>query len=254
MRFLAVLIALLAFPAAATAQTVVDATSALRGGVPVYVAPDAEAAGEVDAAALRSQIGEELVYIAVLPASAVEGSAGRTLIALREGVGEKGRYALVVGDDLRTLPAEAGEQALADHPDDLQAALSQFVEESESGGSGSGGAIAAIIVGLVLLAVVVGGSMLVLSRRRERKARNDGRSEVGEINQTDDFVRLGDQIRALELDITLGEAGRKDYDRALDAYTRANDLQRRGDEAGANRALDEGLAAIATARERIAGR
>jgi hypothetical protein len=190
----------------------------------------------------------------VLPESAVEGSAGRTLIALREGVGEKGRYALVVGDDLRTLPAEAGEQARADHPDDLQAALTQFVEESESSGSGSSGAIAAIVVGLVLLAVVVGGSMLVLTRRRERKARNDGRSEVGEINQTDDFVRLGDQIRALELDITLGEAGRPDYNRALDAYERANDLQRRGDEAGANRALDEGLAAIAAARERIAGR
>ena len=61
-------------------------------------------------------------------------------------------------------------------------------------------------------------------------------------------------IRALELDITLGDAGRADYDHALDAYTGANDLQRKGDEAGANRALDEGLAAIASARERIAGR
>ena len=68
-------------------------------------------------------------------------------------------------------------------------------------------------------------------------------------------MRLGDSIRALELDITLGdERAAADYDRAVDAYDRANDLQRKGDEAGANRALDEGLAAIASARERIAGR
>ncbi len=169
-------------------------------------------------------------------------------------MGENGRYALAVGDEFRTIPADAGEAARAAHPDDLQAALTQFIDESESAGGSGGGAIAAILVGLVLLGVVVGGTMLIATRRRDRAARNDGRSEVGEINQTDDFVRLGDQIRALELDITLGDAGRADYDHALEAYTRANDLQRKGDEAGANRALDEGLAAIASARERIAGR
>ncbi|MDA0180919.1 hypothetical protein OJ997_11490 [Solirubrobacter phytolaccae] len=253
MRVLAVLLTLLAFPASAAAQSVSEAASALRSD-PVYVADGAELAGQVDAGALRGKIGEEPVFVAVLPESAVEGSAGRTLIALREAVGEKGRYALVVGDDLRTLPADAGEKARAAHPDDLQAALTQFIDEAESSGSGSGGAIGAVIVGVILVGVVIGGSLLVVNRRRDRKARNDGRSEVGQINQTDDFVRLGDQIRALELDITLGDAGRPDYDRALEAYTRANDLNRRGDEAGANRALDEGLAAIATARERIAGR
>ena len=249
LRVLAVLLALLAFPAAAAAQSVDEAARALRTD-PVYVAPGAELAGQVDAAKLRGEIGERLVFVAVLPESAVQGSAGRTLLALRNAVGKKGRYALAVGNDLRTLPAEPGEQAHADHPDDLQAALSQFVEDSESGGGGS--TLAGVLVGLVLVGVVVGGGMLVLSRRRERA--NDGRSEVGEINQTDDFVRLGDAIRTLELDVTLGEAGRADYDRALAAYTRANDLNRRGDEAGANRALDEGLAAIASARERIAGR
>ena len=70
-------------------------------------------------------------------------------------------------------------------------------------------------------------------------------------------MRLGDSIRALELDITLGEAGpaaKADYDRALEAYDRANAHDRRGEEEAANDALDEGLAAIASARERIAGR
>ncbi|MBE2314985.1 hypothetical protein DVA67_003300 [Solirubrobacter sp. CPCC 204708] len=241
----------LAVPAVAAAQTVQDAASALRSDH-VYVAEGAELAGQVDADALRNQIGDQQIFVAVLPESAVDGSAGRTLGELRQAVGESGRYALVVGDELRTIPAEEGLEARAAHPDDLQAALTQFLDESESAGGGAGGAIAAIVAGLVLLGVIVGGTLLVVNRRRERAS--DGRSEVGQINQTDDFVRLGDQIRALELDVTLGEAGRRDYDRALDAYTRANDLQRRGDEAGANRALDEGLAAIASARERIAGR
>ena len=105
----------------------------------------------------------------------------------------------------------------------------------------------------MLALVVLGGAALIVSRRRAR----DGRSEVGEIDQTDDFVRLGDGIRALELDVTLGEAGpaaKADYDRALEAYDRANAHDRRGEEEAANRALDEGLAAIASARERIAGR
>jgi len=251
MRIVAAILVLLAFPAAAGAQSVSDAASALRSD-PVYVAPGAELGDQVDAAALRGEIGDQRVYVAVLPESAVEGTPGRTLGELRQAVGESGRYALVIGDDLRTIPAEPGEKARAAHPDDLQAALTQFVDESKS--SGSGGSIMAVLAGVLLLGVIIGGAALIFTRRRERAARNDGRSEVGEINQTDDFVRLGDQIRALELDVTLGEAGRADYDRALAHYTRANELQRQGDEAGANRALDEGLAAIASARERIAGR
>jgi hypothetical protein len=107
----------------------------------------------------------------------------------------------------------------------------------------------------VLALVALGGGALLLSRRQARS--RDGRSEVGEVDQTDDFVRLGDGIRALELDVTLGDAGaaaKADYDRAVAAYDRANAHDRRGEEDAANLALDEGLAAIASARERIAGR
>lgn len=254
MRVLLAVLVMLAFPATAAAQGVEEAVLSLASD-PVYVADGAELAGQVDANALRDRIGEDPVFVAVLPAGAAEGSPGRTLIAVREALGLNGRYALVVGDDLRTLPAEPGEQARADHPDDIQAALTQFIDDSESGdGGGAGGVLGAVVAVILLLGVLLGGTWIVLNRRRDRKARNDGRSEVGQIDQTDDFVRLGDQIRALELDVTLGEAGRADYERALAAYTRANDLNRQGDEPGANRALDDGLAAIATARERIAGR
>ena len=69
-------------------------------------------------------------------------------------------------------------------------------------------------------------------------------------------MRLGDGIRAIELDVTLTDnpAAKADYDRAVDAYDRANSHHRKGDEPAADRALDEGLAAIGSAQERLAGR
>ena len=213
------------------------AADALRAD-PVYVDPGAELAGQVDAAALRARIdaqGAAPLFIAVLPESAIEGSAGRTLIALREAVGESGAYALAVGDEFRTIPAAPGETARAAHPDDLQAALIAFVDRTSASAPRDDGG---------------GGGRRDHRRRRARPGRargrrararrrrvrsRDGRSEVGEIDQTDDFVRLGDGIRALELDVTLGDAGpaaKADYDRAVEAYDRANAHDRRGDEDG----------------------
>jgi len=239
----ALLALLLAAPAAAQVSTAADALRTDH----VYVDPQAEQAGAVDAAALRSEIGDKPIYIAVLPESAVEGSPGRTLIALRQDVGEEGRYALVVGDELRTLPANAAP------PGDLQAALMEFAQ-AEPDSSGGGGAIAGIVVLVLLIAVAAGGVFLLVSRRRKRAG--DGKSEARAPDLNQDFVRLGDGIRAIELDVTLTDnpAAKADYDRAVDAYDRANSHHRKGDEPAADRALDEGLAAIGSAQERLAGR
>ncbi len=259
MRALALALLLLFVPATAAAQDEVQrAAEALRGD-PVYVDPDAELADQVDAAALRERIdvrGAAPMFIAVLPESAIAGSAGRTLIALREAVGREGTYALAIGDEFRTLSddydaAEAGDAARAAHPDDLQATLLAFIDETGSERSAGGGAPVASILAIVVLGLVaLGGLLLIVGRKRSR----DGRSEVGEIDQQDDFIRLGDGIRALELDVTLGDADsavKADYDRAVDAYDRANTHQRRGETAAADQALDEGLAAITSARERL---
>jgi hypothetical protein len=270
MRTTAVLAMLLflAFAAPAGAQSVDAAANALKSD-PVYVAPDAELASQVDAEALKARIdsaGAAPLFIAVLPQSAQVNSAGRTLIALREAVGRKGTYALAVGDEFRTLgdgfnAAEAGDAARKAHPDDLEATLETFIDaagkaqDDAGAGGSSAGALIAIVV---LILVVVGGAFLVFSRRRARqKGGGDGVSEVGHIEQNDEFVRLGDSIRALELDVTLGDpnpAAKADYDRAVEAYTRANDYNAKGATAAADEALDEGLAAIASARERLAGR
>ena len=255
--FAAVLAALL-LAAPARAQSLDDVAAKLRSDH-VYVDPGAELASQVDAGALRAKIGSAPTFVAVLPQSATQGSAGRTLVALRQATGVHGTYALAVGGEFRTLSDEFGDAAAAGdtirtkHPDDLQATLRAFADRAaqERAGGGSGGVLVGALVIVFLLAIVVGGLALIAQRRRTRR---DGRSTVGEIDVMDDFERLGDAIRALELDVTLNNAGRADYDRAVAAYDRANELQRKGDEAGANRALDEGLGAIATARERVAGR
>ena len=258
MRALLVLAFVLFAAAPASAQSLSGIADTLRTDH-VYVDPGAELADQVDADALQAKIGDAPTFIAVLPASAEQSSAGRTLVALRQAVGVSGTYALAIGDDFRTLSdefgdaAQAGSAIRAKNPDDLGATLNAFADRAaqEREGGGGGGLIVGALVILLLLGLAVGGFALVASRRRNR---GDGRSTVGEISVNDDFERLGDAIRALDLDITLGEVGRPEYERALAAYERANSLQRKGDEAGANRALDEGLAAVAAARERIAGR
>jgi hypothetical protein len=249
-----------ASPARAQGDLGQDA-GALRSD-PVYIDPGAELAGQVNANDLRNEIAASdaaPLFVAVLPQSATSGSAGRTLIALRQAVGQKGTYALAVGKEFRTLSdfydaAAAGDAARAAHPDDLQAALKRFIDTTATKRkhSGSSSAAAGIVALLIIVVVAVGGGLLLLSRRRARA--HDGHADAREPDQQEDFVRLGDGIRALELDVSLSDAGRGDYDRAVAAYERANELNRKGQTAAANRALDEGLAAIASARERIAGR
>jgi hypothetical protein len=258
----AALAALLALAAPAGAQDDVASVAAALRADHVYVSPDAELAGQVDADALRERVrtaGASPTFIAVLPSSAVDESPGRTLVALREATGERGTYALVVGNEVRTLSdfydgaAAAGDQARAAHPDDLQAALAAFIDttgrERPEGGGSSAGALFAL---LVLGAVLAGGVFLVTRRKRERRVV----STVREEDVDEDFVRLGDAIRAAEIDISLTEdsVAKADYQRALNAYDRANELHRSGDESAANRALDEGQAAIHAAQERLAGR
>jgi hypothetical protein len=261
------LLALLALAAPARAD-VQSAANALKS-TPVYVDPSAELADQVDPGALEARIksaGAAPLFIAVLPQSAQVNSAGRTLIALREAVGRKGTYALAVGNEFRTLgdgfdAAAAGQSARSAHPDDLQATLTAFIDSAgkaqDDAGAG-GSSIGAVLVVLLLIVVVGGGAALILSRRRTRgEGGDDGVSEVGHIDQNDEFVRLGDSIRALELDITLGDrnpAAKADYDRAVEAYDRANQYNAKGATTAADQALDEGLAAIASARERLAGR
>jgi hypothetical protein len=248
---------LLAGAPAAAAQDALDrAAEALRDDT-VYVDPDADS--DVDADALRRRIEEsgEDVRIAVLPESAGEPRAAAP--ALADRVGEPGDYAVVVGSSIAAGPSEEAADAAdaaAEANDSAQTVLLDFVDrvgEDDGGGIGAGG--------LILLGLAgAGGAAAVISVRRRRREAAADFAEV-KANARDDLVVLGEEIRALDLDMQMPDVSggaRTDYETAVNAYDRANrtyELARRPEDlepVGA--ALEEGRWAMTSARARLEGR
>jgi hypothetical protein len=261
----AVLLAVLAlalWPAAATAQDAVAAAARTLRADRVYVDPSAELAGQVDAGELRRRIGDHAIWIAVLPSDA--GDPVTVARELRTEVGRSGAYAVIVGTHFRAGPgtdvAQAADAAIRAHRGDPQATLDDFVDrvEGKSPDPGSGGIGAGAVVLLVLVAGA--GALLLTSRRRRRRREADELAEVRETAR-DDLVALGDDVRALDLDVQMpgsDPAAREDYARAVEAYDRANRVfetaRRPEDLAPASAALEEGRWAMSSARARLEGR
>lgn len=257
MRPLLVALALaLALVAPAAAQ---DVAQALRDD-PVYVDPSASdmlSASEADALRRRIEEAGVQLNIAILPERA--GVPEQVATELRQETGTA--TAVVVGNAFRV----AGPRDLVDdsraafdanREQGVAAVLLDFVDRAggdEEGGVGPGGII-------LLGALGAGGVAIAASRRRRRREEAAEFAEVKE-NARDDLVALGDDIRALELDMELpgASAGAKaDYENAVAAYGRADQswrLARRPEElepVGA--ALEEGRWAMQSARARLEGR
>ncbi|HET9740551.1 MAG TPA: hypothetical protein VFP78_20740, partial [Solirubrobacteraceae bacterium] len=263
MRALAVIVAFLFLAVPAAAQdTVEQIASALRDD-PVYVDPDAEMAlSASEADAVRDRIDGDL-YVAVLPASA--GSAQELAAELRSRLG--GSVGVIAGDSFRVDGTAGAERAAdaafdASSRDGAGAVLVGFVERasggepSGDGGDGGGGAGSLILLG----AAGVGGAALLVRRRRRRQAEAVEFAEVKD-NARDDLVALGDDIRALDLDVDMPgvpQDARADYERAVNAYDTADRswrLARRPlDLEPVGSALEEGRWAMSSAKARLEGR
>ena len=227
MRALLLSLALLltAAPAAA-AQDALDEAAQALGDDTVYVDPAVQS--DLDADELRNAISERGVdvRIAVLPESA--GNPGRLARELAERVGEPGDYVVVAGNRIIAGPsADAGDaaEAAAAANGSAQAVLLDFVDRmagEQGGGEDEGGVGAG---GLILLGLAgAGGAAMVMSRRKRRQ---DQAAELAEVkdNVRDDLVVLGDEIRALDLDIQMPDVppeARADYETAVNAYDRAS--------------------------------
>jgi hypothetical protein len=279
-RVALVLLALLLVGApAAAAQTAVVGRAAdeLRAD-PVYVDPGAQAPVDADdAAALRDRISGAGggIFIAVLPAEA--GDADSVLRELASDVGRPGTYVVVVGTRLRAASNRPGERvgAIADDavrahqgegPDGIAPALDDIVAGvaaargggdvaagGEDDGDGSSGA------GLGIVAAIAAGAagLFFFRRRRRQAAAFSGVRETAE----EDLVALGDDIRALDLDVEMpgvDARAREDYGRALSAYERASDAFRRArhpaDLEEVSASLEEGRYAMTAAKARLEGR
>jgi hypothetical protein len=264
--------------------TLTGAAEALRES-PVYVDPNAERAlSDSEAARLRRLIrstGAGPMYIVVLPASASDEAGGDPSAALREiaqQLREPGTYAGVIGDSFRAgalgvdVPAsELARDALDAHAaDGTFAVLRDFVRRvsdarsgAVSGGGGrdggGGGAFPLALLALIVVPLVLVGLSRQRGRRREEEAARAELEEVKDVAR-DDLVALGDDIRALDLDVELSGAdarGRQHYDQAVARYTDAEQaldrVRRPEDVAAVTSALEEGRWAMAAAKAELAG-
>jgi hypothetical protein len=231
----------------------------------VYVDPEVAGFTPEIADALREQAEREApdrVFVAVLPASAGE-SPEQVLGELRNRVDEPGAYAVLMDNRFRAdgsqEAVDAANAAFEAHRDEgppqvLRDFISRVGEGGDDGGGGSAGAL--ILLGLA----GAGGAALLVARRRKREREAAEFAEVKD-NARDDLVALGDDIRALDLDVQmpgLPDATRADYERAVNAYDRADtawkQANRPDDLRPVGEALEEGRWAMESTRARLEGR
>ena len=269
-------------PAAAQTTTrsiAQDAAEALRYDA-VYVHPDADF-DRSDADKLRARISDAdagPIYIAILPEDAAletGGDEGQLLRAIGTELQRSGTYAVVVGDELRAgatgtgtpfdegvVPAVANEAVRASGGEGAAAVLLDFVDglaEEASGGGGDAASSLSLLPVLLVIALAVGAFVVVRGRRRRQREEQE-LEEVREVAM-DDLVALGDDLRALDLDVEMPGAdprAKQDYVRALESYERATaglDRARRPEDLReVTEALEQGRFAMASAKARLEGR
>jgi hypothetical protein len=285
---LVIVIAGLVLASGAQAQGVLDKAADSLALNPVYVDPDAERAiSDDDAEALRAEIADQEagpMYIAVLPDSAANEAGGDSGAALRQiaiAVGEPGTYAAVIGDSFRAgsegvlAPGVAGElanEALGAEPNKgTTAVLEDFVRRvgkarGEAGDAGSGGEDGGSgISGGVLLAILAIPAALfgVSLFRRRRRQRAQAEAEFQEVHDAarDDVIALGQDIRALDLDMEMPNAdpeAKTHYGLAVERYGQAEEAldraRRPEDVQPVTELLEEGRWAMEAARAEMEGR
>jgi len=283
---LAALVTVLAPPSGARAQQgVIEQAAQALASDPVYVAPGQDnRLSTDDAAALRRRIerGDAgPVYVAILPASAVDeagGAADELVPRLAGQLGRRGTYAVVAGSKFRagssSVPGagRAATEAIDAHAaDGVAPVLEDFVGRvadaragarsgsadgsRDDGGGGSGAGP------LVLLGVIGGGALLAVgASRRRRRREEEAQLEDLRTAARDDLVALGDDVRDVDLDVEHPSAdprARDELGRGLAAYERAermlDEARRPEDIAEITRTIDDGRQAMAACRALLDG-
>lgn len=251
---------------------------------PVFVDP--AASGELsdsEADEIRQQIEQAdagPIYVAVLPESARNQAGGSTealLTEIAEGMGERGTYVVIAGTELRAgstefergvIPDIANDAVQQNRGNGAAAVLSDFVagvgEASTSGGgsSGGGGGGGFGAVPLVLLAAGGGAVAYSMSKKKKQRAAEEQR-QLEEVKAVamEDLVALGDDLRALDLQVEMPDAdprAKQEYVTALGHYETAtrnlDRAQRPQDLQQVTEALTEGRYAIDASEARLQGR
>jgi hypothetical protein len=277
----AVMLALIPSTAHAQDATIGDVVSALRES-PVHVDQQAEEAITPEQeAALEQDIREHKagpLYIAIVPADITDQAGGSTEAALTEVArqhGGQGTFAIVAGDEFRAgstvldkgVAPRLATDAFETYGDEgVYETLTDFVErvgdaranggEAAGEGPGEGG-----WGGLALLGLA-GAGIGVFAVRRSRRRRQEREEQVGELRETakEDLAALGEDIRALDIEIELPDVDRRakdDYGQAVERYDEASralgHARSPDDFAPIGEALEEGRYAMTAAKARLDG-
>ncbi len=280
------LLLLLLLTGSAQAQNEIDRAADALTLDPVYVDPDAERPLSDDQAErLREKIAEQdagPIYIAVLEARAAReagGDSGAALLEIARAVDKPGTYAGVVGSEFvagsggGVLPDGvagelAAESAEAKNGGTTAALLNDFVnrvdkaaaaEGSNGSGGGDGGGFPVVLVVLVGAGALLFGVSALRRRRREAERRTEELEQVRTVAR-DDVVALGDDIRALDLDVEMAgvdEDAKQHYNLAVERYQQASEgldrATRAEDVESVASHLEEGRWAMEVAKARLAG-
>src|SRR5690349_12998687 len=196
----------------ARAGPIIDRAAAALQQSPVYVDPSAEKTiSTAEAQRLRTEIetnGHGPIYVAILPAAAVDeagGSATGVVSELHRRLGAAGVYAVVAGGhfraqstDLRSGRASTlATRAFAAHKaDGIGPTLVDFVDRvgaERSGGGGSGGLGK---IGWFPFIVIGGIVFIAIGALRRRRARAEAFRDVREAAR-EDLVTLADDVQQL---------------------------------------------------------
>ncbi len=224
-----------------------------KGEGPIYVAVFAAGTGEPLSLAgtLARRLGQAGVYAVIAgPAgrSFAGGQAGAT--GLRPGVAPQ-----LATDALNAKRDDGATAILLDYVDRVGAARSNGGEPASDGG-GSGAGILAVIGALVL-----GGGLFAFWTARKRRRRESAQADELRKVADEDLVALGDDIRALDIDVempNIDPRAKEQYAKALQAFEQASDGLRRAtrpeDFRPISQTLEEGRYAMEAAKARLEGR
>jgi len=273
------LLLLLLVPAQARAGELIDRAIAGLASDNVYVDPDADPTlTDAEVSELRDRIVDQRagpLFVVVARREIVREAGGDPTAAvgqIAQATRQGGTYVLVAGRTIRALSSvldrgEAGElaaEAIEGKGGDLNAILVDFVDRvgdaRNGGGGGDGDGDGAGTGALVLLGLAGAGGAALLVGRRRRRAREAAEFAEAKRNARDDLVALGDEIRALDIDVQMpgvDAQAKADYDHAVERYTEAEqawELAREPEDlAPVGSALEEGRWAMASAQARLRG-
>jgi len=252
--------------APASATTVDDVVTSLQTD-PVYNDPEAEnALTDAEAQQLRDQIGNESIYIAILPAAAKGSRTSEDLVLFLQENGNPGTYAAVVGNEFRATDSGAANAAFREQRSNgVSAVLSQYVTNvqtgvgsdttSSSSSESSGGSLLAPVLVLGALAAGAGG-LVLMSKRRKAKT---NALQVAQVRQTldEDITAFGESLNSVDSNAITTEENRADWMAALDQYDVAKKasegMRNPAEAASVTQALDEGRFRVACVKARLAG-